>query len=91
MKLLMKRTSIALLSSAGALALLVAATVSVTPAYAVMVDPEDCTTGCPGPEGPDVSNPGPETPEPESGSEGGARSDPAPDSEPDASSETSTL
>lgn len=88
MELLMKRSSIALLCSAGALALLLAGTVPMTPAHAA--DVEDCSGTCPEPEGPDVSNPVPEAAESESVSEGGGQSEPSGDAESDTETEGRT-
>lgn len=87
MKLLGKRSSGVLLSSAGALTLLFAATVPVTTAHAGVVPGDDCIGTCAGPEGVDISNREPEAPEPDSGSEGGTQSEPGGDNESDVGGE----
>ena len=79
---LLRRSSVALLSATGALALVLAVAVPMTPAHAGRLVQDDCIGTCPGdPEGPDISDPGPETPESESASEGADGSG-VPESEP---------
>lgn len=86
MSLLNRRPWAAIMCLAAALALMLTATAPAT--WALNLDLEDCRGTCPEPEGEDVSNPGPEASEPDSGSEGGAQSDPPGDSEPDTNPET---